>query len=132
MKIFPFILLLFFSKNIFLQKNSIKVWVKNCKINKGKIFVALYDEKDKMLKGISQVTDNEQVSTIFEDIPEGKYAVKVYQDLNNNGELDKNFIGIPKEPYGLSNNIRPKFAPPAFKDMLFDVKGEKIIEILLE
>ena len=39
------------------------------------------------------------------DIPPGTYAVKLHIDENENGELDTNFLGIPKEQYGISNNI---------------------------
>ena len=39
------------------------------------------------------------------DIPPGTYAVKIHIDENENGELDTNFLGIPKEQYGISNNI---------------------------
>ena len=38
------------------------------------------------------------------DIPPGTYAVKIHIDENENGELDTNFLGIPKEQYGISNN----------------------------
>jgi outer membrane protein len=47
------------------------------------------------------------------DIPAGDIAVLVYVDSNGNGFIDKNFIGIPKEPLGISNNYRPK-GPPVF------------------
>ena len=39
------------------------------------------------------------------DIPSGTYAVKLHIDENENGKLDTNFLGIPKEQYGISNNI---------------------------
>ena len=39
-------------------------------------------------------------------IPPGTYAVKVHIDENENGKLDTNFLGIPKEQYGISNNGR--------------------------
>ena len=49
----------------------------------------------------------------IEDIPQGVIAVLVYVDENENGLIDKNFIGIPKEALGISNNYRPK-GPPSF------------------
>jgi len=39
------------------------------------------------------------------DIPAGTYAIKLHIDENENGELDTNFLGIPKEQYGTSNNL---------------------------
>lgn len=50
----------------------------------------------------------------LEGVPAGDIAILVYVDENLNGVLDKNFIGIPKEPLGISNNYRPK-GPPAFE-----------------
>lgn len=46
-------------------------------------------------------------------IPPGEYAVMVHHDENNNGELDKNFIGIPREPVGFANGYSPK-GPPSY------------------
>jgi uncharacterized protein (DUF2141 family) len=59
----------------------------------------------------------------FNDIPPGVYAVAVFHDENANGKLDKNFLGIPREGYGASNNVRPKMSAPAFKDAAFTVKA---------
>ncbi|WP_027328344.1 MipA/OmpV family protein [Marinimicrobium agarilyticum] len=48
------------------------------------------------------------------DVPAGDYAILLFQDDNGNGELDRNFIGIPREPIALSNGYRPK-GPPSFQ-----------------
>lgn len=47
-------------------------------------------------------------SYLINGIPPGEIAVLVYVDENENGLIDKNFIGIPKEALGISNNYRPK------------------------
>jgi len=56
------------------------------------------------------------VNVSFPDIPYGKYAIMIYQDLNGNKKLDKGFLGIPKEPFAFSNNVHPMFGPPSWKD----------------
>lgn len=66
------------------------------------------------------------------DISEGIYAVAVYQDINENKQLDKGWFSIPKEPYGLSNNYRPHFSAPSFNDCKFKVAEETTITILLK
>lgn len=48
------------------------------------------------------------------NLPEGDYAVVLFWDENNNGRLDRNFMGIPSEPIALTNNYRPK-GPPSFQ-----------------
>ncbi|CAH0994075.1 hypothetical protein EMA8858_00182 [Emticicia aquatica] len=50
------------------------------------------------------------------DIPTGEYALAVYQDLNGNKQLDTNIIGFPKEPFGFSQNVRPKFSAPDYDE----------------
>jgi uncharacterized protein (DUF2141 family) len=56
----------------------------------------------------------------------GRYAIFVVYDKNGNGKMDKNFLGIPKEPVGLSRNpAPPKFGPPKFKDASFDYVPNK-------
>ncbi len=54
--------------------------------------------------------------TISFEIPYGDYAIALTHDLNGNGKLDKNFFGVPKEPYGFSQNFHPKLSSPDFDD----------------
>jgi uncharacterized protein (DUF2141 family) len=53
------------------------------------------------------------------DLPFGTYAIAFYQDMNDSGAIDKNGLGIPKEPYAFSNDIRPKLSAPSFEDCKF-------------
>ncbi len=46
---------------------------------------------------------------VFVKVPPGRYAVAVQHDLNSNGAVDRNFFGAPKEPWGVSNDIRHSF-----------------------
>jgi len=60
----------------------------------------------------------------FKDVAAGTYAVSVFHDENNNKKLDKNFVGMPLEGYGVSNNIRHMMSAPEFKESSFQVNGE--------
>ena len=53
------------------------------------------------------------------EIPAGTYVIGYYIDVNENEKLDTNFIGIPKEEYGFSNNARGTFGPPSFASASF-------------
>ena len=64
------------------------------------------------------------VGIAFEGLEPGQYAVSSYQDENSNGRLDTGFMGRPKEPYGISNDARRRFGPPAFPDASFLVGSE--------
>ncbi|BCS96287.1 hypothetical protein DSLASN_19190 [Desulfoluna limicola] len=61
---------------------------------------------------------------LIEEIPAGEYALLVYYDENNNGKIDKNFIGIPKEPLGFSNRYEPK-GPPSYSRAAFVLEEEE-------
>ena len=60
----------------------------------------------------------------FKDVAAGTYAVSVFHDENDNKKLDKNFVGMPLEGYGVSNNIRHMMSAPGFKESSFQVNGE--------
>lgn len=62
---------------------------------------------------------------IIPNLPAGEYAVAVFADMNGNGQLDRNFIGIPKEPVGTSRDAQGRFGPPKFADAAFKV-GEGV------
>jgi uncharacterized protein (DUF2141 family) len=69
---------------------------------------------------------------VFTDLPAGVYAVSVFHDENMNQKLDKNFVGVPKEGYGASNNPKKKMGPPSFEETKFELSGsEQSLEIKL-
>ncbi len=53
----------------------------------------------------------------------GSYAVALYQDKDTNFEMNRNFLGLPSEPYGVSNDPPMNFGPPGIKDSLVSVAG---------
>ncbi len=59
----------------------------------------------------------------FEDIPVGTYALVVLHDENMNGKLDTNWLGIPKEGYGFSNDAKATLGAPSFPDASFVYDG---------
>ncbi|MFZ0391074.1 MAG: DUF2141 domain-containing protein [Calditrichia bacterium] len=63
----------------------------------------------------------------FPGLPFGEYAVKVFHDENANKDLDTNFLGIPKENYGFSNNVRGKFGPPDWKKAFFQFHADSLV-----
>jgi uncharacterized protein (DUF2141 family) len=63
----------------------------------------------------SDAIKNSKSEHTFGSLPYGTYVVMVYHDENDNNKLDSNFLGIPKEQYGYSNNARGSFGPPSFE-----------------
>ena len=67
------------------------------------------------------------------DLPEGEYAISLFHDENGNKELDTNFIGIPKEAFGFSNNALGLMGPPSFKSAKLQVlKADNKVNIELK
>ena len=103
-------------------QSPLQIEIVNVQKGKGNVVVELYKDKSDWLKTpfrkVTLPTD-ESTKTASFTIPPGKYAVSIYQDTNGNGELDRNFLGIPKEPVGFGNNYRP-FGKPGFESALVE------------
>ena len=62
-----------------------------------------------------RIASDNTVQLTFKDIPIGEYSVAIYHDVNDNNLFDRNWIGYPKEPFAISNNLRPfKILFPSF------------------
>lgn len=118
-------------------KPNLTVEIQNIQHNNGRVFVALFKSGNgfpsgKPMEG-KELTPNGRNAHATFSLEPGEYAVAVFHDENGNGKLDKRLMGIPKEPYGFSNNFRPKFSAPKFSDCLIKVgEGEKKISIELK
>ncbi len=73
------------------------------------------------------------VTCKFNDLAPGIYAVSVGYDINGNKKVDTNFLGVPKEGWGVSNNVVPKLRAPTFSEAQFEVKAglDTVLEIKL-
>jgi uncharacterized protein (DUF2141 family) len=80
------------------------------------------------LKGVISA----QTFTVRRSLPPGQYAVSVYVDLNGNAALDNNVFGDPKEPFGVSNNVIPKFSAPSMAECKFELSEPTSISIQLQ
>ena len=58
-------------------------------------------------------------TVVVPGLPAGRYAIQAYSDENDNHEVDQNFIGIPKEGVGFSNDAPFGLGPPKFKRAAF-------------
>lgn len=107
--------------------------------NNGNCWFALDNDKNIFEEGSSVYIGkilpikNWEVIIEINSLNFGEYAIKVFHDKNSNGKLDTDFLGIPKESYGYSNNARSWFGPPSWQKakFLFNQKEMKI-EIKVE
>jgi uncharacterized protein (DUF2141 family) len=109
---------------------SLKVTVKNIKESKGSIRVGLFtNEKDFLKKAaIGKVVKatGAEVTVIFENLAAGDYGLSVIHDENENGELDSNMLGIPKEGFAFGNNAMGTFGPPDFEKAKVKIEDKAI------
>ncbi|MCH9852515.1 MAG: DUF2141 domain-containing protein [Alphaproteobacteria bacterium] len=64
-------------------------------------------------------------------LPDGIYAISAFHDLNDDGELNRNLVGLPTEPYGFSNDARGTFGPAKFADAQFTITADKITHLTI-
>lgn len=62
----------------------------------------------------------------FSGVAPGTYAIVVIHDENGNGEMDTNFLGIPREPGGFSNNAPARMGPARFSEAAFEVGDDAV------
>jgi uncharacterized protein (DUF2141 family) len=121
------------------QANKQTIFFTNIENTSGKIYIALYNKEADFPKKnkifISKVVDvngESQAVAIFDNLTTGTYAIAAFLDENGNGKMDTNFLGIPKEKYGFSNNARPLMRAANFKEASFIVDKENTISIKLK
>ncbi|MCC7489927.1 MAG: DUF2141 domain-containing protein [Gammaproteobacteria bacterium] len=114
---------------------ALRITATNVQDDAGSIVVLVYDSADHWLSERWRTRKRVPVAgqrvddtvTLELDLPPGQYAFSVFQDRDDDGRLARNFLGMPKEPAGLSNNLRPRLGPPRFRDALFTL-GEQPLE----
>ncbi|MDJ0700361.1 MAG: DUF2141 domain-containing protein [Woeseiaceae bacterium] len=95
----------------------------------GKLFLNVFESKKAWLKkpmlSDSVVVDGD--SATFEvQLSPGQYAFHVFHDVDDDGKMKSNFIGIPKEPTAVSNDAKGRFGPPKFKDAAVTIGDEAV------
>ena len=106
---------------------ELRVEIIEIKKKEGNIVFMLFDKAEGFPREVSNVYKkgivtqySDKASFTFKDIPFGKYAVAVFQDEDKNGEINTNFIGMPKESVGASNMT--KMGKPNFEKCSFEIK----------
>ncbi len=108
---------------------SLKIIITHLKSNNGKVLLKLLDENDNALTGkILKITENKSVLTI-PNLAKGYYSIKYFHDENDNDKMDTNWLGIPIEDYGFSNNATSMFGIPNIKNRLFYLDKNKTITL---
>ncbi len=110
------------------RPNAIDLTVTDVRSAAGTITVDLYDDvPESFLKGkrkVSRVRAPARQGTVHICLAApkpGVYALGIYHDENANKKFDRNFIGLPTEAYGVSNNPGFRLGPPSHDEAAFTV-----------
>jgi len=117
------------------ETGSITVEALGFKNNEGKARLLLFtseegkhfpaDQDKAFVKRILPIENNKVVFEL-QDIPYGDYAISVHHDENNDDKVNSNWIGIPKESLGASNDAKGSFGPPPFEKAKIAVDTEQM------
>lgn len=110
-------------------EDVLTVKITNFKSDKGEVLIQLYNEKHEKIGGRKGTIVN-GVSTIeITDLAPGKYAIRFFHDENANNEFDMNWMKMPAEGYGFSNNAMGMFGPKDFSKWLFSFEATTTVEM---
>ncbi|MGB5983001.1 MAG: DUF2141 domain-containing protein [Nonlabens sp.] len=116
------------------SQNTLTLQLSDIEETKGILYFSLFnssdgfpDDEKKDFRAQKILDFGNTISVTFKDIPDGTYAVTFFQDENNNGKVDTNFFGIPKEPVGAS--MMDGLGRPKFDKCKFEVKSDKTLKI---
>lgn len=131
-------ILLFTFLSTFFSKDhpQLTLHVENIDKLQGKIVIGVFNSekgflKEGIAKNYSIEVGKKKESIVIKDLPPGEYAISIYHDENSDSICNLNFLGIPKEGYGFSNNIKPKFSAPSYADCKFSLNSDQILTIKL-
>ena len=106
------------------EKENIKIEVNGFDNDDGVARILLFSTEEKdafpskqnlaLLKKIVHIK-NKKVVFEFSDLPYGEYAVSIHHDENADGKVNTNFLGIPNEGLGCTNDAKGFFGPPSFE-----------------
>ncbi len=115
---------------------TLGVRIEGIKVMRGVVRVALFDKAKGFPNGKNTAIRQQMVeakaetaSVTFADLMPGCYAIAVQHDQNNDSRLNRNTLGIPKERYGFSNNVRGTFGPPSFRAAAFALDANRTMTV---
>jgi uncharacterized protein (DUF2141 family) len=115
---------------------DVEITIKNVKTANGKILIGFFKDnatfdKEKAFKSVpcGKETLSNGVLKVKTQLEAGIYGASLLDDTNDNGKMDYNFIGIPKEGFGFSNYYHSGFTKPKFQAFQFEVKAANATKI---
>jgi uncharacterized protein (DUF2141 family) len=104
-------------------QHTLTIEINDLKNNAGQVLLEFDNENGEKISGEIQKPANNKCVIVIKNLKPGKYAFKYFHDENKNEKLDTNWLGIPKEAFGFSNNANGVFGPPSLEKTIFELKG---------
>lgn len=120
------------------SQHKVTVEIENVKPGKGTLLIAFWDNKtdflvhDKTTFKKEVKSDTKVTTVIVPNLKKGWWAMAVLQDENGNKKMDYNFLGIPKENFGFSNNPKIFMAEPKYDECKFYVQSDTTIRVNID
>lgn len=100
----------------------------------GEIRLGIFDadgyKSDEAVAGANVAADSDTVSVTVEGLSPGEYGIKLYHDVNGDGEMNTNPFGMPTEPFAFSNNAKGRFGPASWDAARFEVTEEGAVQTI--
>ena len=106
---------------------TVTIEISGLRSNVGMILLDLRDADNVPVKGCTSAIQDQKSVVVIRDLQKGLYSFRYFHDENENNKLDKYWFGAPREGYGFSNNAGGKFGPPAFRQTLFTLNSDTVI-----
>ena len=108
-----------------LHAAELELTIKNVASDKGQVFLQVFNSEstwmteDAVFRKIIPAAQLQKNATVVLPLDYGEYGISVFHDVDGNNELNTNWIGIPNEPVGMSNDAKGKMGPAKYKDAKF-------------
>ena len=114
--------------------SDLTVNVESIARTQGTIVLGLFDEAtyngDGAVDGANLKVEGNDVTVTFEGLEPGEYAVKLYHDVNDDGEMNTNPFGMPTEPFAFSNDAKGRFGPAKWNAAKFTVGADGTVHTI--
>ena len=105
---------------------TLTIEIEELRNNNGQLHLELSNENEERLVAITGAISENRCVIVIENVESGMYAFRYFHDENMNDKLDTNWLGIPKEGFGFSNEPRMTFGLPSFEKTLFELINSEV------
>lgn len=118
------------------EAGEVSVTFSGMRAVQGALFVGVYDNEaafagGQPVDGFRLAVDSDTVGKSIKGLKPGRYAIKVYHDVDGDGRMNTNAFGIPTEPYAASNNAPSTMGPPNWSDAAFEVTADGAVQSIV-